>query len=369
LVRLASNMGASHAEIRALERKQAEKKASKSLPALADSAAAMTTKAKPKKAGWQAPQDAATRAKALTAESALPPPPGLERCWECLPDLPPAGAWDWLGKGQAGERDRAGQTLKRFLQPGPHRTFPTRQAHKIYLLPLGDVSGAPSTSVLQELIRLWFLLEVEVLPPPKKKWLATIERNAQGCGYGAQIECPSAAKLLHSLKPKDAFIMVGYTMEDICDTAKGFQFLFGQAHSDLGVGVFSFARYTDDIERSSSRFLRRCGMVLCHEALHLFGVKHCVYASCVMNGSNHLEESENRPFTLCPVDLRKLQLTLDQAKLQGRETPPVDLVGRERALASFFHSHGLLEDARTSRALVSALTGQPEPEPETVEQS
>ena len=37
-------------------------------------------------------------------------------------------------------------------------------------------------------------------------------------------------------------------------------------------------------------------MVLCHEASHLFGIKHCVYASCVMNGSNHLEESESRPF-------------------------------------------------------------------------
>ena len=27
-----------------------------------------------------------------------------------------------------------------------------------------------------------------------------------------------------------------------------------------------------------------------------------------MNGSNHLDESESRPFAICPVDLRKLQL-------------------------------------------------------------
>mmetsp|Transcript_72816 Transcript_72816/g.144711 ORF Transcript_72816/g.144711 Transcript_72816/m.144711 type:complete len:113 (-) Transcript_72816:836-1174(-) len=109
-------------------------------------------------------------------------------------------------------------------------------------------------------------------------------------------------------------------MEDICDTNRGFQFLFGQAHSDLGVGLFSFARYTDDVDPSSSRFLRRCGMVLCHEALHLFGIKHCVYASCLMNGSNHLEEAESRPFTLCPVDLRKLQLTLDQVSPRRGQT-------------------------------------------------
>jgi len=52
-----------------------------------------------------------------------------------------------------------------------------------------------------------------------------------------------------------------------------------------------------------------------------------------------------------------------QAKLQGRDTPPVDLVGRERALAAFFDVKALPGDARVSRAVVSALTGQPEPEP------
>ena len=43
-----------------------------------------------------------------------------------------------------------------------------------------------------------------------------------------------------------------------------------------------------------------------------------------MNGSNHLDESESRPFAICPVDLRKLQLTLDQAKARPSEAlePP-----------------------------------------------
>ena len=125
----------------------------------------------------------------------------------------------------------------------------------------------------------------------------------------------------------------------------GFGFLFGEANLDLSIGLFSFARYADDVPRSSPRFLRRCGMVLCHEASHLFGIKHCVYASCVMNGSNHLEESESRPFALCPVDLRKIQLTLDQARVDGKATPPVDLVARERGLLAFFEAHGLDDDA------------------------
>jgi hypothetical protein len=350
-----------------------------------------------RKGGWKAPQDVATRAKALR-DGAPAPPPLLERCWECFPDLPPAGSFDWLGRNSPGERDRPGQPLKRFLQPGPHRNFPTRMSRRIYLLPLGNVTGAPDQAVLRRLLTVWFGLETVMMPTLPAKALATLERDEAGSGYGPQIESPSAAQIMHAqstlctgpklvdtvsdpsnvptgwcaglagrslrpsvAEPKDAFALIGYTMEDICDTRKGFDFLFGQAHLDLSVGLFSFARYSDDVDMASARFLRRCGMVLCHEAMHLFGIKHCVYACCLMNGSNHLAESEARPFAVCPVDLQKLALTLDQAKLQGRDTPPVDIVARERSLHEFFHEHGLEDDAQFSRMLITALTGVPEP--------
>jgi len=322
---------------------------------------APTAKPPKKSKGWLAPQDTATRAKALGDA----PPKPLERCWECFPDLPPAKKYaDWLGDGAPGEKDRAGQPMKRFLQPGPHRNFPTRRTATIYLLPIGDVSAAPPPAVFCELLKRFFLLDCKVLSAPSATAVAKLERNRIGCGYGEQIETRSAMELLVAHTPKDAFITLGYTTEDICDTVKGFQFLFGQARLDLACGLFSFARYTDGVDAASPTFLRRCGMVLCHEACHLFGIKHCVYTSCLMNGSNHLDESESRPFAACPADLRKLTLTLDQAKLQGRDTPPVDVVARERGLAQFFDAHGLHADARFSRQLVSALTGQAEPEPE-----
>ena len=53
---------------------------------------------------------------------------------------------------------------------------------------------------------------------------------------------------------------------------------------------------------------------------------------------------------LCPVDLRKIQLTLDQAKVNGKDTPPVDLLARQRGLVAFFDAHGLVDDARFGRA-------------------
>ena len=376
-IELMISMGATAEQVNTtrerLAAKQANKRAARdglpppasANPALADTAAntapaATTASSVKRKTGWKAPQDAQTRSKALQ-DGAPAAPEALERCWDCFPDLPPATGFDWLGRGSSGERDRNGQPMKRFLQPGPHRNFPTRQRSKIYLVPLGNVSNAPPAKVFAELLRRWFMLEVCIMKPPSRTALDALERDERGCGYGAQIECPSAHTLLHSIRPRDAFIVLGYTMEDICNSAKGFGFLFGEADLDKGVGLFSFARYAEGVPSQSPRFLRRCGMVLCHEATHCFGVKHCVYASCIMNGSNHLEESENRPFSACPIDVRKIQLTLDQAKLGGKDQPPMDLVARERGLCEFFTLHGLHEDAEFSRNVISSLTGLPEP--------
>ena len=43
-----------------------------------------------------------------------------------------------------------------------------------------------------------------------------------------------------------------------------------------------------------------------HEIGHLFGIYHCIHFECIMNGSNHLDEADGRPFHLCPICLHKL---------------------------------------------------------------
>uniref|UniRef100_A0A6B2LQ04 Uncharacterized protein n=1 Tax=Arcella intermedia TaxID=1963864 RepID=A0A6B2LQ04_9EUKA len=83
----------------------------------------------------------------------------------------------------------------------------------------------------------------------------------------------------------------------------GWNFVFGQARLADSVGVFSFIRYVDN----TSNFLLNCCKVMTHEIGHMFGIKHCCYFQCLMNGSNHLEESTSKPMFLCPMDLHKLQ--------------------------------------------------------------
>lgn len=101
------------------------------------------------------------------------------------------------------------------------------------------------------------------------------------------------------------------------------------------MGIFSFARYGTDfhsshfkgkvkkLERKSSSdysvfddyylpeatsvlLLRSC-KTLTHEIGHIFGLRHCQWLACLMQGSNHLEEADRRPLDLCPICLRKLQ--------------------------------------------------------------
>jgi len=74
-----------------------------------------------------------------------------------------------------------------------------------------------------------------------------------------------------------------------------------------------------------------------------------------MNGSNHLEESERRVFALCPADLRKLESTLQSARLDG---PPFDAVAREQAMLEWLEAYGLDEDAAQSCARLAVLRGE-----------
>ena len=81
-------------------------------------------------------------------------------------------------------------------------------------------------------------------------------------------------------------------------------FVFGQASLTGRVGIYSFARYGGGTKELR---LRRSCKVLTHESGHMFGLAHCSWFRCIMNGSHHLAESDARPMHLCPVDLRKLQ--------------------------------------------------------------
>ena len=77
----------------------------------------------------------------------------------------------------------------------------------------------------------------------------------------------------------------------------------------------------------------------------MFGIGHCIYFHCLMNGSNHLAESDARPMHPCPVDLRKLQHSIG-----------FDVVRWHRGLLDFNASVGFFEEAKWLRHRLALIT-------------
>merc|ERR1712080_419455 len=120
-------------------------------------------------------------------------------------------------------------------------------------------------------------------------------------------------------------------------------YVFGEAHVQEGLGVFSFCRYfpgalesveDDDVEEVSfdptelseeqyALFLERCVCVLGHELGHLFEMDHCIHFECLMNGINSIEENDNAPIHLCPICLRKLEYCMKELKLTEEMFDPI----------------------------------------------
>lgn len=253
------------------------------------------------------PPDSAERLRAIgsteglpeTLRKALEPVAGFE----AVP-IPKPG--DWLA-----EHREDGQSFDDFVRSRPNRPDKTR--NKIYLQPLEDFPKGQTSMLerLQDYAAAYFAMEVKVLPR-----LALSDSNIttriNPYTRNRQILTTDVLAVLRKDVPADAFCVLAITMEDLYPEPS-WNFVFGQASFRERVGVYSFARYDPAFYREKRGkdyekiMLRRSCRVLAHETGHMFGLEHCIYFRCVLNGSNNLKESDARPLHLCPVCLRKLQ--------------------------------------------------------------
>jgi archaemetzincin len=102
-------------------------------------------------------------------------------------------------------------------------------------------------------------------------------------------------KALKQIKPPSAFCILGISNVDLYK--EGFNFLYGLAFKKAGTGIFSFARYDPAFEGQKpdpQSWFMRSTYVMVHELSHLFGLAHCIYYECTMNGVAHSEEQIRR---------------------------------------------------------------------------
>lgn len=216
---------------------------------------------------------------------------------------------DWLSMHQ-----EAGQPFGAYCTSGFNR--PNSARNVIYILPLGDFppDNSPPLEDLRVYAEAFFQLSVKILPASaidEKKLAPRTNSNTQK----RQLHTISILNHLKSQLPADAYCLLGVTMEDLYP-AKSWNYVFGQASLAERVGIYSFARYDPAFfgqERPidyRQTILQRSCKVLAHETGHMFGLHHCIYFDCLMNGSNGLEETDAQPQHLCPVCLRKLHFNV-----------------------------------------------------------
>jgi archaemetzincin len=249
---------------------------------------------------------------------------------------------DWLD-----EHPERGQTFEefaeaRYLRPDGKRRF-------LYIMPLEypGTSDDPDLETLRELARAFFGVPVKLTRPVPAASMKVTSRMRNG---NRQLLAPDILDELGRRIPGDGFLMIALTGEDLYP-ADDWNFVFGQATLRKRVAVYSTARYQprfygapEGMPNIRETILARTLKVMSHEIGHMFGLEHCVYYRCIMNGSNSILETDRSPHHLCPVCLRKLA-----------RAARFDLVDRYEKLGLIYEKLDLAGEAAFVRSRIAGL--------------
>lgn len=260
--------------------------------------------------------------------------------------IPVPGPDDWLTS-----HVEPGQTYDQFVRSGANR--PDEKRRIIYLQPIGGFSTGSSffLETLRNYLAAYYQMEVRILPAEDVD-IMEMEPRINPHTKQLQILTRKVLDFLSPLLPDDAYCLLGVTMQDLYPH-RLWNFVFGQASLRDRVGVYSFARHDPEFfgqprpDDFGQLLLRRGLKVTSHETGHMFGLPHCIYYDCSLNGSNNLNESDARTMHLCPVCLRKLHHAIG-----------FDPVKRYEDLARFYRRHDWEAEADWCKQQI-AKTRQP----------
>ncbi|KAJ1635446.1 hypothetical protein T492DRAFT_902623 [Pavlovales sp. CCMP2436] len=180
---------------------------------------------------------------------------------------------------------------------------------KIGLVPIierGASWDGPPIKALGDAAAAFFASPVRVLEAAS---VAPLDGGKFGCGKWQLHVDPLLSKLtglFDSAANADLFCLVGITLADLYSSPSDL-FVAGMAAGGSGVAIFSFARYHPHVALSETHWWdygERFGPG--ERSGCLYGLDHCVFHRCVMQGSGHLLEDYEAPMQLCRVCLSKL---------------------------------------------------------------
>lgn len=274
-----------------------------------------------------------------------------------LPAIPKPRGEDWLCV-----REERGQSVASFQRLSCRATLHSKY-RTLFLQPMGawaaepgDVAS-PCMEAVVDYVRAFFPgLQVEQLqpleladdPPPGREH----PDAAQGHPQLLTQDVYAALRKVRGRRDvaRTAVAVLGVTGADLCP-GEDWDHVCGEALPMDTVAVVSWyrqCRWDPELAEvgqapPSDLILRRMVCTTCHEVCHMFGLQHCIYRHCLMNGTNHQVESDARPTFLCPICLRKLYLALNGSIAEQATDDETRkwLTARYVALEGWFVSQGL----------------------------
>lgn len=264
------------------------------------------------------------------------------------PKLAPSPG-DWLALGSPGEDDRVGQTFKtfcNFMKP----LWPNSEQRTITLVPVGPVD--PNLmEIIREYTQIFFFgMDVDIEEELDISRIRLRPRREL-----PQLKTGHVYPHLQNYRRGDQFCVLGVTMRDLYPD-ENWNFVYGEAQIHNKIGLFSLCRHVDEWwkfrnynqikisnfgETEFTDFLLRSLETVAHEIGHLFGMYHCVYFECMMNGVNNDEERDRSPVILCPICQRKLAAAIN------KELNCFKPIERCRQLIEFFKKYDCVRQVNT----------------------
>jgi archaemetzincin len=227
-----------------------------------------------------------------------------------------------------------GQSFEAYKKASPPR--PTDSGYIMYLKPIGHFT-ALQDSVLEltrAYVEVFFQQKTVLLPASSDEGIPDAHRRMPQEGF-EQLSAPYVLdSMLKGKIPTNGIALMAITEKDLYPRPD-WNFVFGLASYEERVGVSSIYRLQDESLDTGNfkKCLARLIKISSHEIGHMFSLHHCTNAKCVMNGSNHLGETDATPARPCSECQKKLlwNFRYDNRKRLGE-------------LVEFFRANGLDDD-------------------------